>query len=182
MRCSGWLGGVAAVLSVLGCGSDDPPRPQTAFYLSLTTGAAGQCRLPGVHELPDGARDTAIRGITSANGGVRLVDGGEDQITCSVTSLGDGSFDVDLRLSSGAIANFSASGTLVKDEARSMSVSIAIGGSGGAFSQRDCMATARYLAGGAVWIDNVSCPDMRQMSSPGSCAGTGALIFENCGT
>jgi hypothetical protein len=168
----------AAAVNGLACGDDEVPPTQAVFWLALSPGQGASCSSSQTYAVPATARAT----ITSSTGvGDRVVDSGADLVQCRVLpSATAGSFNVSLRLSSGEIGNFIASGVLPATGSGQLDVSF----TSTAFSleQDNCTATIETLnADGAVWVSNLSCSDLRDDNSPSiACNGTGGVIFENC--
>jgi hypothetical protein len=168
----------AAAVSGLACGDDEAPSTQAVFWLALSPGQGASCSSNQTYTVPETARNT----ITSSDGvGARIVDSGADLVQCSVSpSTTAGSFDVSLRLSSGEIGNFIASGVLPATGSGQLDISLRTPEF--SLKQDGCTATIEALnADGAVWVSNLSCPNLRDDNSPAiACNGTGGVIFENC--
>jgi hypothetical protein len=169
---------LAAGAVVLGfaCGGDEPDPQQGVFWLALAPGQGASCSSNQTFTLPPTARDT----ITSSSGvGDRLVDKGDDAVQCTVApAKAAGSFDVRIYLSSGEIGNFSATGAVT---AAGGELDVSFTTSAFSLAQNNCTVTVTKVLAGAVWIKGLSCPALKDESSPAiACAGTGGLIFENC--
>jgi hypothetical protein len=176
----------SAVVGGTGCGDDEPPRRQAAFWLGLATSATATCRYADTFQLPDLARTT----ITSQTGRGcadgeecedRIVDTGDYVIDCSVTPSASaaGSFDVNLNLSGGRIGVFNANGVLSPAGGE---LDVSLQTTAFTLEQDGCTAMVDTVIPGAVWIRALACPQMVEERTPGnSCSGNGGLIFENCG-
>jgi hypothetical protein len=168
----------AAAVSGLACGDDEAPSTQAVFWLALSPGQGASCSSSQTYTVPETARST----ITSTDGvGARVVDSGADLVQCSVIpSATAGSFDISLRLSSGAIGNFLASGVLPATGSGQLDVNFKTADF--SLEQDNCTATIETLnADGALWVSNLSCTNLRDNNSPAiACNGTGGVIFENC--
>ena len=160
------------------CGDDKVAAPQSVVWFGLNTAAGARCSSVNNYQLPMGARAT----ITSTNGvGDRIKDGGDNLVECDVRpqSGSTSNFNVSVRFSGGEVGNFVASGVLTKENGGNLQVSF----NTGQFSleQDNCTAQVETLVAGAIWVSRVSCPDLRDPSSPGIiCDGQGGVIFENC--
>jgi hypothetical protein len=173
---------VAGVSFVLGCGDDKPARDQAVLWLQMSTGNGQQCSSAASFNLPDdSARSTILSGNIE---GERLVDGEDDALVeCTVTAgAAAGQYEVSVDLAGGAIANFSARGTVTKmpnvDGTGTFDIDFA---STFSLAQTGCTATVGEALGGALWVRNLSCPALRDPSSPSiECTGTGGFIVENC--
>jgi hypothetical protein len=173
---------LAGASLALGCGDEEPAKDQTVFWMQLSTSAGQQCSSTASLSLPD---ETA-RSVIIGNGqGDRLVDGDDDVIVqCSVAPAATADqFNVSFDLSGGAVASFSVRGTVnkVPNVPGTGSLDIDIATSQFALNQDDCAATVEEALGGALWVSNLSCPSLRDPSSPAvECTGTGGFIIENC--
>jgi hypothetical protein len=170
---------LAAGAVVLGfaCGGDEPDPQQGVFWLALSPGQGATCSSNRTFTLPPTARET----ITSQTGlGERLVDKGADVVTCSVApASAAGSFSVRINLSSGEIGNFNATG--VVSEAGGGQLDVSFTTDQFSLSQDKCTATVARALAGAVWIKSLTCPALKDGSSPSiACTASGGLIFENC--
>ena len=90
---------------------------------------------------------------------------------------------VSFDLSGGAVASFSVRGTVDKAPGAlgTGSLDVDIAAAGVALNQDDCTATVQEAVGGALWVSNLSCTNLRDPSSPAvACTGTGGFIIENC--
>jgi hypothetical protein len=166
----------------LGCGDDKPAKDQTVFWVQMSTSVGQQCSSAASFSLPD---ETARSVIIGNGAGERLVDGDDDVIVeCSVVPAATaGQYDVRFDLTGGAVASFSASGTVNKmpgvDGTGTLDVYITT--SQFSLSQADCTATVREAIGGALWVSNMTCPALVDPSSPAvECTGTIGFIIENC--
>jgi len=165
----------------MACGDDEVPPQQAVFWLGLSSTAQAQCSANRNFTLPADARTT----ITGNGQGDRVKDGqdvmGSDALVeCTVkeTPKGSGSYNVDLTLSVGEIGNFSADGVLTGN---SGTVDVNFNTAQFQLEQDDCTADIEQIIGGAVWLQNLHCANMRDPSSPGvSCDALGGVIFENC--
>lgn len=172
--------GVLAFASAAGglaCGGDEPARQQAVFWLGFATGPGASCSSAITINLPD---DTARATITGLDGrGERLEDAGDDLVQCSVSpSSTAGSYDLSLRLSSGIIGDFVASG-VVTDTAGTVDVDVQT--SAFSLGQDDCTVEVEKVLAGAVWLRSLRCTNLRDPSSPAiQCIGNGGMIFENC--
>ncbi len=153
------------------------PPAQAALWVALSAGQGATCPSARSFQLPDGARETIVG---PSGQGDRIVDGGEHVVQCRVIPSPDidGTFDLDLRLASGEIGNFHASGT-GSDAGGTLQVDFST--TQLSLSQEGCTISVDTVLLGAVWIRSLSCPSLHDSSSPGvSCVGNGGLIFENC--
>lgn len=173
---------LAGASLALGCGDDKPAKDQTVFWLQMSTGVGQQCSSTASLSLPD---ESARQVIIGNGGGERLVDGDDGGVVeCSVTpSATDGRYDVRFDLTGGPVASFSARGTV--DKAPGVpgtgSLDVYISTSQFSLNQAGCTATVQEAIGGALWVRNLSCPALRDPSSPAiECTGTGGFIIENC--
>ena len=171
-----------AATGAMACGDDEVAPQQAVFWLGLSSTAGAQCSANKTFALPEDARTT----ITGSSGqGERIKDGqdlqGSDTVVeCSVkeTMKGSGSFNVRVRLSVGEIGNFIATGTLSKG---SGTADVSFNTSQFSLEQDDCTATVETVVGGAIWVKELHCANMRDPRTPGiSCDGLGGVIFENC--
>jgi hypothetical protein len=171
-----------AATGTAACGDDEVAPQQAVFWYGLSSTAGGQCSANKNFALPEDAR-TTITGTTGQ--GDRVKDGqdimGNDTVVeCSVkeTMKGSNSFDVRLRLSVGEIGNFLVLGKL---SSPSGAVDVDFNTVTFDLEQDDCTADVETIRGGAIWLKNLHCTDMREASSPSvSCDGFGGVIFENC--
>jgi hypothetical protein len=173
---------LAGAALALGCGDDKPAKDQTVFWLQMSTGVGQRCSSTASLSLPD---DTARQAIIGNGSGERLVDGDDDVIVeCAVTPTAtSGQYQVSFDLTGGAVASFSARGTVDKMPGvpGTGSLDIDIATSQFSLNQDDCTATVQEAIGGALWVRNLSCPALRDPSSPEiECTGTGGFIIENC--
>ena len=173
---------LAGASLALGCGDDEPAKDQTVFWLQLSEGVGQNCSSTASLSLPD---ETARQAIIGNGSGERLVDGDDGVIvSCSVTPTAtNGQYAVSFDLTGGAVASFSVRGTV--DKAPGVpgtgSLDVDIAASGIALNQDDCTATVQEAIGGALWVSNLTCPALRDPSSPAvECTGTGGFIIENC--
>jgi hypothetical protein len=157
----------------------DVPRTQGALWLALANAVGGTCPSMQGFELPSGARET-IEGNTGA--GDRIVDVESNVVACSVARGPDSDdpYPLTLFLSSGDIGAFQATG--LATTRGSAALQVALTTASVSLQQNDCTATTKVLdPDGAVWLQSLSCPVMRDAASPAvSCALTGGVIFENC--
>jgi hypothetical protein len=170
--------GAALAVVTMGCGDDEPATPQAVFWFGLSPATGRTCSSARNYQFPA----TASQTIASSSGaGDRIVDGGENRVRCQVTAVaGDpNGFDLDADFASGEIGNFSIRGRMSKTVASDLDIDL----SGGFSLEQDgCTATVNNVLGGAVWLSNLSCPNLTDPSSPGiACVANGGLIFENCG-
>ena len=167
-----------AVVACVACGDDEVAEPQSVLWFGLSSTANARCSSINNYQLPMGARTT----ITSTDGvGERAKDGGDNIIECDVRPQTGSTtnFNLGVRFSVGEIGNFVASGVVAKDTGGSLDINLVT--SQFRLEQNDCTATVEQVVPGAVWIDRLSCPDLRDPSSPGIiCDGLGGFIFENC--
>lgn len=172
---------VGLVSIAAGCGDDEPPPDQTAFFLGVSQATGARCNVARTFGVPDPANPLTARTVIFGDGNrdVRLEDGGDDLVECRVAQSG-GSYQVSFELSSGEIGNLGISGT-------------AVAGPGGAnlkvdFQTRDfflgqegCTGDVQFVGSGALWVNNLNCPTLADPASPSfSCTGTGGFIIENC--
>jgi hypothetical protein len=179
-----WVLGATVVAAGSSCGDDDPPPRQAVIWFGLSTGLGQTCSSAQTFTIPDGAIPT-ITGQTGV--GDRVTDSGGDLVDCSITpSAAEGSYNVSLSYSNPAnqVGNLSVSGALSNMATGNVTISF----TSTAFSlsnpvTQPCTARVKVLdPNGAIWIDQLSCPNLVEASSPGiSCVGSGGLIFENCG-
>jgi hypothetical protein len=169
--------GAAAVVCVA-CGDDKVAAPQAVLWFGLSTTANARCSSINNYQLPMGARAT----VTGADGvGERVKDGGDNIIECDVRPATGSTtnYNVSVRFSVGEIGNFVASGVVAEAAGGTLDVDMVTGSF--SLSQNGCTATVETAVAGAVWINRLSCPDLRDPSSPGIiCDGQGGMIFENC--
>jgi hypothetical protein len=172
----------AAVLSAAACGDDDAPPPQAALWFGLGTAPGATCSSIKTYQLPAGARAT-----TSGSSGVgdRVKDGGENLVECDVRPAAGSTtnYTVSVRFSGGEIGNFVANGTLTDGAAAGAAGTVNVAFNTGQFSltQSQCTVEVDTLAPGAIWLRNLRCDNLKDLSSPGIiCDGQGGLIFENC--
>ena len=163
-----------ALLS-LACGDDEPAKAQSVFWLSLRPAQGASTTRS--YELPDGARDTLI---SETAAGERVVEGDDGLVECLVQDTGDQeNFLISLRLQSGSVGNFRASGQLSKMNGGTLDVNFTITGS--ALEADGCTAQVETLIPGALWVNSLECTGLKDASSPNlACDATGGLIFENC--
>jgi hypothetical protein len=171
-----------AATGATACGDDEVAPQQTVFWLGLSSTAGSQCSANENYALPEDARTT----VTGSTGqGDRVKDGQDLQgtdtlVACTVkeTMKGSGSFNVNLRLSVGEIGNFIATGTL---GGTSGTVDVNFTTSQFNLEQDDCTANIETITGGAIWLQDLHCANMRDPRTPGiACDGLGGVIFENC--
>jgi hypothetical protein len=171
-----------AATGATACGDDEVAPQQAVFWLGLSSTAGSQCSANRNYALPADAR-TTVSGSTGQ--GERVKDGqdimGTDTlVACTVkeTMKGSGSFNVNLRLSVGEIGNFIADGTM---GGTSGAVDVNFTTSQFNLEQDDCTANIETITGGAIWLKDLHCANMRDPSTPTiSCDGLGGVIFENC--
>lgn len=167
---------LAAAVSGIGCGDDEPARRQAVFWLGLSTTQGANCSSAESFELPANARVTA----TSMTGeGERLVDRGTDAVECTVRPSENGAYQVQMSIATaGEVAFFSASG-VVSETSSDLDVSFQTPSF--VLEQDGCTATVDTVIPGAIWLRDFRCPMLVDERTLGvTCAGTGALIFENC--
>jgi hypothetical protein len=166
-----------AASGALSCGDDEPARDQAVLWLQLGAMLGQTCSSAETFNVPDtSARDT-IRSSTGA--GQRLVDGaGGSFVTCTVSEAAGGQYNLQVELSSGAIGNFDLRGSIANGQG---TFDLNFNTTSFALEQRGCTGTARQALAGAVWISDLTCPNLVDRSSLGvACTGTGGLIAENC--
>ena len=175
------LGVLAGAGLALGCGDDKPAKDQTVFWFQMSTSQGQQCSSTASFSLPD---ESARSIIIGSGRGDRLVDGDDDTVVeCSVTPAATaGQYFVSVDLSSGPVASFSVRGSVTKmpnvDGTGTFDVNLS---SSFSLGQEDCSGTVKEVVGGALWVSNMSCPSLRDPSSPAiECTGTGGFIIENC--
>jgi hypothetical protein len=169
---------LAAMAGTLACGDDKPARDQTVFWLALSPPLGATCSSIDTFDVPN---DGTARNITTGNGtGARFVDGSDGYVTCTVQPGGaDGQFNLSMTLSAGDFGNLTVSGTASGGQA---TVDVAFTTTSSIdLAQDGCTATVKEALAGAIWLQNLSCPTLKDDSSPGiACTGTGGLIAENC--
>lgn len=173
---------LAGASLALGCGDDKPAKDQTVFWFQLSQSQGQQCSSVAGFSLPD---ETARGTIVGASGqGERLVDGDDGAIVeCRVQpGAAAGQYNVSVYIQSDTVARFDANGTVTKTGegtgTGTFDVNLA---SSFSLGQTGCTATAQEAVGGALWIKDLTCPALRDPSSPAiSCTGTGGFIIENC--
>jgi len=173
---------LAGVVLATGCGDDKPAKDQTVFWVSLTTALGKTCSSARSFSLPD---DTARDNIVNGGGGARLKDGGENIVECTVSEgNAPGTFDVSYRVSKGEIGSYSANGVVTMPPGQKTGTgTLDVGFQSTQFSltQEGCTATVNQAIAGAIWISSLSCPSLRDPSSPAiECVGSGGFIAENC--
>jgi hypothetical protein len=166
----------------LGCGDDEPAKDQTVFWLQMSEGVGQNCLSAASVSLPD---ETARSVIVGNGSGARLVDGKDGAfVECAVTPAATaGDYDVRFDLGGGAVTSFGARGTVSKmpNVPGTGSLDIDIATSQFSLGQDDCTATVQEAIGGALWVRNLTCPALRDPSSPAvECTATIGFIIENC--
>ncbi|HEX7669175.1 MAG TPA: hypothetical protein VF395_06320 [Polyangiaceae bacterium] len=181
-------------------GCSDPPSPPAQAGIVITVGqSAGQCPVPGspISVPPDPAGQQGVVNaallcdLTHASckpDDYVVVNGdGDATVTCSVSPQGDGSFNIDLQLSTTRLS-FSASGK-VTSSGGDIRVSVYEQTSGTTITTdkttSSCKVTIPANQGtakkGALWArftcDGLSDP---KDSSGTICKASGQFIFENC--
>jgi len=172
---------LVAATGAVACGDDEVAPRQAVFWLGLGSTATAQCSANRVFQLPADARTT----ITGSGQGERVKDGQDLQgsdalVECTVQESPKGSlsYNVDLTLSVGEIGNFSADGVLTGN---SGTLDVNFNTAQFQLKQDDCTVDIEEIRGGAIWLQNLHCTNMRDPSSPGvSCDALGGVIFENC--
>jgi hypothetical protein len=148
------------------------------FWLGLSPVSGGTCSSSRTFNVPETARETII---STDAAGDRIVDSGSDIVICSVSAASgaEGSFRVSMRLSTGEIGNLSGDGVLSKASGGSFDLNFTT--ESFSLEQEACVATVETVKAGAIWIRSLSCPNLRDESSPGiACVGNGGIILENC--
>jgi hypothetical protein len=180
--------GISGVL-LPGCGSDKQAPQQAVVWYGLSTAQGATCSSAKTYNFPDStARDTIV-GTTGV--GKRAEDGSDYLVVCTVKQASAGGpYDVSLRFGGGDVGSFTASGSLTAPAPAatgsdtvdtSGTLNVNFNTADFALSQTGCTAQVHALVPGAVWLKNLSCPTMKDPSSPSiSCQGTARLIFENC--
>jgi len=158
----------------------DVPASQAIVWLSLATAEQGTCTSTRTFELPLGAHEAIVSDDAT---GDRIVDGPTDSVQCRITQVpgSNESFELDLQVSSGEVGLFRATG-VVTPTIFGSSLDVELTTTSSSLQQDGCVATAKVVNSlGAVWLQALSCPALRDPSSPGVvCAGSGGVIFENC--
>jgi hypothetical protein len=166
---------VVLAAGVFACGDDKAPPAQTVFWFGLGPARGATCSSAKNYRFPG---DDAQQVIIGNGVGARLADGKDGYVDCSVTASAGGKFDVRTHLEAGEIGNFTAQGSV---DATSGTLQVALVGEGFSLAQSDCSAKVEKVLSGAIWVSDLQCPLMKDMSSPGiSCVGSGGIIFENC--
>jgi hypothetical protein len=173
---------------VSGCSDDEKATPQAIFQGSLTRGAGTDCAdsaqmfsvgefgTPALKESSKPKKDGDAEGQ------------GTVSIACSVTSAGNGEFNVDATLGlSGATGGtfhvagkFGASGTQT-----GINAAFASRETGNRYEQNDGGCTVTYdtayqgIALGRVW-GRIDCPHADLSGGDKSCSATATFRFENC--
>jgi hypothetical protein len=173
---------MAGVALATGCGDDKPAKDQTVFWISLSTPLGKTCSSAKSFNLPD---DTARANIVGGGGGERLKDGGENIVECTVSKgSAPGTFNVSYNVSVGEIGSYSASGVLPApppDGTSTGPLDISFQTTQFTLGQESCVATVKQLKDGLIWVNNLSCPSLKDDNSPAvECVGTGGFIAENC--
>lgn len=184
---------LAAAVSGWSCGDEDPPPQQAVIWLAFSSAAGSTCSSAQSFQFPEGI----AQGIVTGSSGVgpegmddRIRDEGDDLVSCSLQGAGAaGSYNVAMTFSNLArgVGNLEISGSsLVQGQMAAITLRFRTSAfelSTSAPMAQECMARVKTLnPDGAIWLDNLSCPNLRDQSSPGiSCVGSGGLIFENCG-
>jgi hypothetical protein len=148
------------------------------LWFGLSTGQGGQqCSSIKNYQFPPGAQQTIVSGDAV---GARLVDGGQVLVTCQVYPAdANGAFDINADVSTGEVGNFSISGRVTKGTPATVNVDLS--GTGFRLGQDGCTANVEVLSAGAVWLKSLSCPTLKDQSSPSIlCVGNGGVILENC--
>jgi hypothetical protein len=196
---SGSGGALGASGSKTGGGTGGTGAPPARAGLGITVSpASGQCPVPGspMTVPPDPAgQANAVNGALSCDlssasckpDGYVVVNGvGDAIVKCSVSSQGDGSFNVDLQVSTTRLS-FSASGK-VTASGGDIRVSVYEQSSGRSLSTDNtapCKLTIPANQGtvknGALWA-RFSCGALGDThdSSGSTCKAIGQFIFENC--
>lgn len=168
---------LVAVSGALACGDDEPARDQAVFWMTLSTAPGATCSSFDTFDAPN---DGSARGTTTGNGaGARLVDGDGGYVSCVVRETAAGQYNVSLDVSGGDFGTLTVTGVATGTDTTLdvfITTTTAI-----SLEQRGCTATLRQGVAGAIWLQNLSCPDLGDPSSPSlRCVGTGGLIAENC--
>jgi hypothetical protein len=148
------------------------------FWLALSPVSGGTCSSSRTFNVPETARETIIS--TNAAGD-RIVDSASAEVRCSVSAApgAEGSFRVNMRLSTGEIGDLSGEGVLSKAAGGSFDLNFTT--ESFSLEQDGCVATVETVKAGAIWIRSLNCPNLRDDSSPGiACVGNGGIILENC--
>lgn len=122
--------------------------------------------------------------IIGSGQGPRLVDGDDGRVECNVSNgSAAGEFNVTVTLSSGEIGSLLLRGavTLAGDAQGTGTFRVDFTTTQFSLTQTGCTATVEEALPGAVWVSNLTCPDLGDPSSPSiACVGTGGFIAENC--
>jgi hypothetical protein len=113
--------------------------------------------------------------------GDRVVDGGPALVACSVVpeSGTDGIYEVRIEIAADEVARFSVAGRVSR--ASGASLRVAFSTEQFSLQASNCTAAVRAVVPGALWLQNLRCPDMRDETFPGvSCTGAGGFLFESC--
>jgi hypothetical protein len=181
---------LAAAVAGWSCGDDEPPPRQAVSWLGLSSGQGATCSSANSFQIPSAIAQGIVTGSTGKGpegSEDRVKDTGADRVDCSLSSGGaDGAYSVTMAYSNPAngVGALEMSGTLIEGQTVAFQLNFqsnAVSLSTNAPAQ-PCMAHVKRLnPAGAIWIDNLSCPDLRDYSSPAiRCVGSGGLIFENC--
>jgi hypothetical protein len=117
----------------------------------------------------------------------RVQDSGGDVVDCSLSAgAAAGSYNVSMYYSNpaNAVGGLDISGVLT--EGQTVPVRLLFTSSAFSLSSdppgETCMGRVKVLnPAGAIWIDQLSCPNLRDGRSPSiACVISGGLIFENC--
>lgn len=119
----------------------------------------------------------------------RVTDTGGDRVDCSLSAAAaPGGYNVSMSYSNLAngVGSLEMSGTLTQDQTSELQINFQSNAffltTSASAQASPCMARAKVVnPEGAIWIDNLSCPNLRDPMSPAiACVASGGLIFENC--
>jgi hypothetical protein len=179
LACGVLVVGLVSIAS--GCGDDEPPPDQTAFFLGLSQANNARCTQSRSFGVPDPANPLTARNVVFGDGNrdVRLEDGGDHLVECRVAQSG-GTYQMSLEISSGEIGNLGVSGTAVSGVGGA-NLSVNFQTQNFFLGQEGCTGDVQFVGAGALWVNNLNCPTLTDPSSPGvSCVGSGGFIIENC--
>jgi hypothetical protein len=156
------------------------PAPRAVVWFALSTSVGGTCSSTRPVEFPPDARTTIGNRI-----GPRVVDGTDGYvIDCRIAPAPDrpGAYGLALRFVGADVRALTIMGQITGDGLSTEgNVQVTLETSQFALEQMDCTLAVASLDPGAIWIQSLSCPDLKDPLSPGiSCNGTGGVIFENC--
>lgn len=177
---------VAATLAAVGCSSATPPNPRVYLQSQIDDGTNPPPGC-GIVASSNGWVDIGSVNQSIDNGGSQT--GGPVTVSCSVTSNGDGSFQVNAAATVGGAAGGSV--TIVgKFTSSGMQSGITAhfqrGDGSGSFQETDC--TASYatnanmgVAAGRIWAQ-LECPTVidNEKTTPLVCEGKAEFRFEDC--